>query len=286
MNYRHIFHAGNICDVVKHTVLTLMMEYLRSKDKGFCVLDTHAGIGLYDLCDERALKTNEAENGIKALLAAPRLPELAEFYRILGEFNPGWQRDQPDTNGSFQFYPGSPLIARKMMRAQDRLILCELHEEDARPLRRQFRYDAQTHVHERDGYEALQAFLPPDEKRGLALIDPPFEDPDEFDRLIESVKKIHARWQQGTVMIWYPVKERPAIWRFHEALNASGIPKLLAAEFIFEEETRHDRLNGCGLIIMNPPFTLDDKLRTLFPALHTAMKTNFKGSKVDWLTAP
>jgi 23S rRNA (adenine2030-N6)-methyltransferase len=281
MNYRHIFHAGNICDTVKHIVLTLAIAHLRSKDKGFCVLDTHAGTGLYDLKDERALKTGEAQKGIYRLLTAAPISELAEYFRILNELNPGFQADQPET---FRFYPGSPMIARLMLRPQDRLVLCELHEEEIRELRRQFRNNGQTHIHHRDGYEALGAFLPPAEKRGMALIDPPFEETNEFLKLVEAAAKTHARWREGMIMIWYPIKERPAIWRFHEGLIATGIPEMLCAEFIYEEEIRADRLNGCGLIIINPAWQLDKKLKQLFPALHEALGTAYHGTVVKWLS--
>jgi 23S rRNA (adenine2030-N6)-methyltransferase len=281
MNYRHIFHAGNIGDTVKHGVLTLSIEHLRGKESPFCVLDTHAGIGIYDLQDERAAKTGEAKDGILKLLGAPRIPELAGYYAVLKKLNLDWGGESAE---GFRYYPGSPLVARHLLRPQDRLVACELHEEDAEELRRQlFPYRrAQTHC--RDGYEALAAFLPPAEKRGLVLIDPPFEQPDEFDRIAKALKNAHARWPQGMLMLWYPVKERPAIWRFHEALIASGIPKILMAEFVYNEETQADRLNGSGLILVNPPWRMDEKLRQLFPALHQALGTAHCFSEVKWLT--
>jgi len=274
VNYRHIFHAGNICDVVKHAVLTLLLEHLRSKDGAFCILDTHAGVGLYDLQDPRAAKTNEAQGGIYKLLAASPLPALEYYYAVLQKLNPG----------AFRYYPGSPLLAYNLLRSQDRLIACELHDEDYRELRRQFRDHKQAHIHHRDGYEALRAFLPPEEKRGLVLIDPPYEQPDEFENLVEAIKQTHQRWPHGQCLIWYPIKERPAIWRFHEALAATGIPKQLCAEFVFEEETRHDRLNGSGLILINPPWQMEDKIKQVFDALHQALQTNHHGTNLQWLT--
>src|ERR1700722_14232108 len=244
MNYRHIYHAGNICDVVKHAVLVLLIEHLRAKDGGFCVLDTHAGIGLYDLHDPRAAKTGEAQGGIMKLLAAAPVPGLEPYYDVLQKLNP---------QEGFRFYPGSPLLAAHMLRPQDRLIACGLHEEDARELRRNFRDRKQVQIHHRDGYEALRAFLPPEEKRGCVLIDPPYEQPDEFEKLGVAVADAYKRWPQGMFAIWYPIKERPAIWHFHEALIATGIRKQLCAEFVYEEEIRADRLNGCGFILINPP---------------------------------
>jgi 23S rRNA (adenine2030-N6)-methyltransferase len=280
MNYRHIFHAGNRCDVVKHVVLTLVLAHLRVKDKGFAVLDTHAGVGLYDLQDPRALKTDEAASGIKALLNAPALPELADYYAILRKLNPLW--DGVSAEG-FRSYPGSPLLAFHLIRAQDRITACELHPEDFDALRSVAPDDKRLQIHCRDGFEAMGAFLPPPEKRGLVLIDPPFEAANEFDVIVSRVTEAYRRWAGGVYMIWYPIKERPAIWRFHEALATSGIGKILCAEFIFEQEVRSDRLNGSGLIIINPPWKLDEQLNALFPALHKAMGTTHAGTSVKWL---
>jgi len=282
MNYRHIFHAGNICDVVKHGVLTLAITALRGKDKGFCILDTHAGTGLYDLRDGRALKTGEAQNGIYRLLAAPPVPALADYYRVLRELNPGWHAGETD---GFQFYPGSPMIAAQLLRPQDRLIVCELHDGDAAELRRPFRHDKRVHIHHRDGYEALTAFLPPAEKRGLAFIDPPFEGTNEFSHLTQNLVQASMRWAQGMFLVWYPIKDRPAVWRFHEELTKAAIPKMLNAEFIFDETTPHDKLQGCGFIWVNPPWKMDENLRPLFAELHRAMRTAHEGVKVEWLSA-
>ena len=281
MNYRHIFHAGNICDVVKHSVLTLVIEYLRLKEAAFCVLDTHAGIGVYDLTDPRAGKTNEAQSGILKLLDAPSVPELEYYRAALAKMNIDW--DGASSKG-FRYYPGSPLLALHLLRPQDRLIACELHPEDAETLKRQLFPYKQAQAHHRNGYEALGAFLPPAEKRGLVLIDPPFEEPNEFETLAKALKEAHTRWAQGVYLVWYPIKERPAIWRFHEALIASGIPKILAAEFIYQEETDHERLNGSGLILINPPWQIDEKLKSLFAALHAGMQTPVHNSSINWLT--
>jgi len=280
MNYRHIFHAGNRCDVVKHAVLTLILGHLRAKEKGFAVLDTHAGIGLYDLEDPRALKTEEAVEGIKSLLKGPALPALADYYTVLQKLNPLW--DGTGLEG-FRVYPGSPLIAFHMLRPQDRLIACELHPEDAEVLRLNAPADNRLQIHHRDGFEAMGAFLPPPEKRGLVLIDPPYEQPDEFAQVARRVAAAYWRWPTGMYMIWYPVKDRPAIWKFHEALAEAGIEKILCAEFIYEQEVRADRLNGSGLMVINPPWRLEEELRTLFPLLHKAMHTNYAGATVKWV---
>ncbi len=279
MNYRHIFHAGNISDVVKHSVLTLVLKHLREKDKGFAVLDTHAGTGLYDLADPRAQKTGEAAEGILNLLETTPLPALEDFYAVLKKVNPLWRGGAE----GFRVYPGSPMFSFHMLREQDRLIACELHPDDAKALRALAPADKRFQVHSRDGYEALGAFLPPAEKRGIALTDPPYEQPDEFDVLIKRVTDAHRRWAAGVFMIWYPVKDRPTIWKFQEALVAAGIPKILCAEFVYDENVSADRLGGSGMVIINPPWKLDEELKALFPALHKAMKTPYAGDVVRWL---
>lgn len=284
MNYRHIFHAGNICDVVKHTALSLLIGHLREKDKPFCVLDTHAGIGLYDLRDERAQKTGEAKDGILKFLSHSVLPDIASYYAVLHSFNPEWRPGELASLPHFRFYPGSPFIAARLLRPTDRLVACELHEEDAKTLKYQAHSFGNVHVHHRDGYAALRAFLPPEEKRGLVIIDPPYEVSNEFDLLAEGVISVQQQWPQGLVMIWYPIKDRPAIWRLHETLIATGIPRQFCAEFIYQQETRHDRLNGCGFILVNPPWQFDEKLQKLFHALHKALQTPYAGVQVSWLT--
>ncbi|MDP9126791.1 MAG: 23S rRNA (adenine(2030)-N(6))-methyltransferase RlmJ [Pseudomonadota bacterium] len=282
MNYRHIFHAGNICDVVKHAALTLVLAELCKKTTSFFLLDTHAGAGLYDLEDSLAGKTNEAERGIRRLLAAPKIGELAGYYDALASFNREPDGQPPPVAG-IRFYPGSPLLAASLMRAGDRLIACELLEEDVQNLKRHARRFPNIHVHHRNGYEAMGAFVPPAEKRGLVLIDPPYEDSQEFGSLTQATKSACRRWPHGVYLIWYPIKERPALWRFHEGLVESGLPRLLCAEFLYEEETRHDWLNGCGLIFINPPWQLDEKLRTVFSALHGALGAVQQGNDIRWL---
>ena len=280
MNYRHIFHAGNRCDVVKHVVLTLVLSHLCTKDKAFAVLDTHAGVGLYDLSDPRALKTNEAAQGIRALLSSPALPQLAYYYAILRKLNPLWDGKDPL---KLRTYPGSPLVAFNGLREQDRVIACELHPDDAEALRICAPADSRLQIHRRDGFEAMGAFLPPQEKRGLVLIDPPYEQLDEFDVIVKNLREVHRRWPNGIYMIWYPIKDRPAIWQFHEALASSGIAKILCAEFIYETEAGADALIGSGLIFINPPWKLDEELEKLYPELHKAMLSADPKTQIKWL---
>ncbi|WP_207459576.1 23S rRNA (adenine(2030)-N(6))-methyltransferase RlmJ [Azospirillum sp. SYSU D00513] len=275
MNYRHIFHAGNPADVMKHAVLAMILDHLRAKPTPFCVLDTHAGIGRYDLESEPARKTLEYQDGIGRLFGAPPAhPALAPYIEAVSALNP---------DGVLRWYPGSPRLTRALMRENDRLVLVELHPEDCRTLRDEFKGDRQTSVHCQDAYVALKAHLPPKEKRGLVLMDPPFEQPDEYARLAEGLKAAHRRWPTGIFALWYPIKERPAVWRFHEALESAGIPKILTVELTWHPEDTHTRLNGSGLMIVNPPWRLDESLREALPALHAALPSTGGGVTVDWL---
>lgn len=300
MNYRHIYHAGNVCDVVKHAAFAFVVERLRRKETPFCVLDTHAGCGLYDLHDPRAAKTAESETGVSRLLKAlaadgwEGIPEgIRPYLDVLKRMNPEWSVTDPALEG-FRLYPGSPALAANLMRPQDRLVACELHAEDSEALRRNMRGWARAHLHRRDGYEALGALLPPPEKRGLVLIDPPYEDAQEFEKIPDYLAESFKRWPHGLFMLWYPIKERPAVWRFHEALRARGLAgtkpdggtensRLLCAEFVYREEIRADTLNGSGLIVANPPWRLDEALREIFSFLHKALGTSYRGIHVERL---
>jgi 23S rRNA (adenine2030-N6)-methyltransferase len=263
VNYRHAYHAGNFADVVKHVVLARLLEYLKQKDKAFRVVDTHAGIGRYDLSSLEAQKTGEWQDGIGRLInasfAAPVAALLAPYLEAVRSLNP---------EGGIQKYPGSPLIARHLMRKQDRLSAIELHPKDAAKLRTLFAGDFQARIIELDGWLALGAHLPPKEKRGLVLIDPPFEEAGEFDRLVDGLVTAHKRWPGGIYALWYPIKDRRAIIAFRKALKQSGIPKILDIEFEIRPASSEPSLDGSGMVVVNPPFTLEGELRTVLPALH------------------
>jgi 23S rRNA (adenine2030-N6)-methyltransferase len=277
MNYRHIFHAGSFTDVMKHAVVALILERLRTKETPFGVLDTHAGIGRYDLTSQQAGRTGEYLSGIARVMAAADTlpPELAPYLNAVRELNP-----EPDR---LRWYPGSPRLARQLMRPQDRLLLAELHPEDVETLRREFARDRNTSVQHMDGYHAVKAHLPLKERRGIVLIDPPFEVTDEFERMTKALVTGHGRWPTGIYALWYPIKERPAVWRFHEALERTGIRRILNAELTIHEEDTHQRLNGCGMIVVNPPWQLDQNLEVALPALHEAMAAQAGGTRVEWL---
>ncbi|MER9236147.1 23S rRNA (adenine(2030)-N(6))-methyltransferase RlmJ [Mesorhizobium sp. M0622] len=263
MNYRHAYHAGNFADVVKHVVLSRLIEYLKQKDKAFRVIDTHAGISRYDLSSIEAQKTGEWQGGIgrlvDAALDAPTAALLAPYLEAVRSLNP---------EGGVKKYPGSPLVARHLMRKQDRLSAVELHPKDVVRLKALFEGDFQTRVIELDGWLALGAHLPPKEKRGLVLVDPPFEEEGEFDRLVDGLQRAHRRWPGGIYALWYPLKDRKAVAAFRAALKRTGVPKLLDIGFEIRPASAEPSLDGCGMVVVNPPFTLEGELRTLLPALH------------------
>jgi 23S rRNA (adenine2030-N6)-methyltransferase len=262
MNYRHIYHAGNFADVFKHAVLARIIAYLKRKEAAFRVIDTHAGIGLYDLGSEEAQKTGEWHGGIGKLLDATLTGAPAEwlhdYLSVVRALNP---------EGGLRLYPGSPLLTRHLLRRQDRLTAIELHPEDAKNLKNVFTGDHHVRVIELDGWLALGAHLPPREKRGLVLIDPPFEEEGEFARMADGLKKAHRRWPGGIYAFWYPIKDRAAVERFRRSLRETDIPKILDVSFSIRAPSPEARLDGCGMAIVNPPYLLQDELAAILPAL-------------------
>ena len=279
MNYRHIYHAGNFADVLKHAILARLVRYAQKKDKAFRVLDTHAGIGLYDLSSEEAQKTGEWRDGIGQLMEAEIPADIAE---LLAPYLAAVKELNPD--GAMKLYPGSPKLARMLFRPQDRLSAMELHPEDHGRLARLFEGDFQVRVTELDGWLALGAHLPPKEKRGIVLVDPPFEEEGEYQRLVNGLANAYKRFSGGTYCLWYPLKKGAPIKAFHEELQALGIPKMLCAELIVKSDRETTGLIGSGLIIVNPPFTLKDELHALLPFLKTVMaQDRFASQRAFWL---
>lgn len=274
MNYRHVYHAGNFADVLKHVVLIALIEALKTKQTPFAVLDTHAGAGRYSLASEEALKTGEFRDGVMRLLSAERLPTLVHAYLNL-------VRSQ---NGS-QTYPGSPLIAAQLLRDSDRLMLCEVQDAEVASLRQLFARDARVAVHQRDGYQAMSALLPPPEKRGLVLIDPPFEAQEQEFRIIEdALAAAHKRFANGVYAVWYPIKLRQSVLPFHRWLKESGMRKVLVAEICVHPDNSALRLNGCGMAIINAPYKLDRTLAEILPTLATTLaQSRYAQFKLEWL---
>lgn len=279
MNYRHAFHAGNFADVVKHVILTRILAYLMRKDAPFRVIDTHAGVGLYDLFGGEAERTGEWQDGIGRLLGAAPPAEISEL--IVPYLDAVRARN---ADGNLRFYPGSPFIARHMLRSQDRLMALELHPEDAEALKENFAGDIQTRVTHLDGWAALGTHLPPKEKRGLVLVDPPFEEKGEFTRMARGLEKAHKRWPGGIYAFWYPLKEPEAVEAYVKALKATGIPKILRLELSLRNPSTPPRLHGTGMIVVNPPFVLEEEMRIVLPALAALLSDEGRGRcKIEWV---
>ncbi|MFM9846888.1 MAG: 23S rRNA (adenine(2030)-N(6))-methyltransferase RlmJ [Hyphomicrobiaceae bacterium] len=263
MNYRHAYHAGNFADVLKHSVLALILQHLKLKDAPFRVIDTHAGIARYDLTGPQAAKTGEWNDGIGRLLgpgAASMPADVAEhlvpYLHTVTALNAG---------GGLRHYPGSPLVALGLMRRTDRLVVNELHREDVAALDDSIGGDRRVKVLQLDAYIALKSLLPPPERRGVVLIDPPFEARDEFDRLAGGLREATRRFATGTYLIWYPAKDRSAVTAFQDDVIAAQYAKAMAMELVVGATRSAFALNACGLLVINPPHTLKAAAEILLP---------------------
>lgn len=265
MNYRHAYHAGNFADVLKHAVLASVLAYMKRKDAPFRVIDTHAGVGLYDLAGEEAGKTGEWRSGIGRLVGPDALPMTDEVAAILAPYLDVVRALNPD--GIVRSYPGSPGLALALLRPQDRLIANELHPEDAQALRAALGRDRRAKVLTFDGWVALKALLPPKERRGVVLIDPPFEQPGELDRMAQGMAQAVRRFATGVYLLWYPIKDPAPVERFVTALAHLQLPRLLNVELMVEAPQQPARLSGCGLAIVNAPHALAGELEILLPDL-------------------
>lgn len=279
MNYRHAFHAGNFADVFKHAVLCRILVHLRDKPAAFRVIDTHAGTGLYDLAGPEAERNPEWRDGIGRLRDAT-LPVaiatlMAPYLDAVSALNP---------SDALRIYPGSPALVRSLLRSQDRMIACELEPKAAAALRRNLRGDRRIKALEADGWTALAAHLPPVERRGLVLIDPPYEQDGDFVRLTKGLETAYRRWATGIYMLWYPIKGRPEPDALAKRLRRLGIPKILRAELIVSPLSDPRRLNGSGVIVVNPPWTLEADLSAILPSLAAVLGKAGPGRwALDWL---
>ncbi len=279
MNYRHAFHAGNFADVVKHAVLTRILVHLGAKASPCRVIDTHAGAGLYDLGSDTASRTGEWRDGIGRLCAA-RLPSdvqalLAPYLAAVAAVNPA---------GELRRYPGSPLIALSLMRPQDRLVASELEPGAAADLAANLHGDARARAVAIDGWVALNAYVPPRERRGVVLVDPPYEEKEEFARLAPALLAAHRKWATGLLVLWYPIKDRAGPDGLAAALRLSGVRKILRAELEWPPAGGAGRLAGTGLIIINPPWRLYAELEQILPVLGAVFARPSTGrATVDWL---
>jgi len=281
MNYRHVFHAGNFADVFKHILLVRILVYLCRKDAPFRFIDTHAGVGLYDLSGEEAGRTGEWRDGV-ARLDEPLDPAaealIAPYRAMLGAV-----RERHDPHA----YPGSPMVARELLRRQDRGVLVELHPADGAVLAERFNAVPNLKVLRLDGWTALHGLIPPKERRGLVLIDPPYEARDEFDRLAAQMARATAKWPTGVYAAWYPVKDALPIDRVARRLAESVTRPLLRLDLLIERPDDPARLNGCGLLVVNPPWTLREEAEILLPALAERLARQGYGAyRCEWLRAP
>lgn len=271
MNYRHAFHAGNAADVLKHAVLALALQRMTAKPKPLRVIDTHAGVGCYRLDGPEASRTGEWIAGIGRLLGAVAAPVPADVAELLAPYLDAVRA--VNSPGRLDFYPGSPLLALTLLRPDDRLVANELHPGDAEGLRQCLRGDARAKVLSMDGWQALRALLPPKERRGLVLVDPPFEEPGEFERLVEGLADGVRRFATGTYLLWLPVKEPRRIASLKAAVGRLKLEKLLWVELHSETVATAEKLVGSALIILNPPFGLDLQLGRLLPFLAEHLAT-------------
>jgi 23S rRNA (adenine2030-N6)-methyltransferase len=282
VNYRHAFHAGNFADVHKHAVLGRILTHLRQKPAAFRVIDSHAGAGCYDLSAAEPSRSGEWHDGIERLweqiaAADARARDLlAPYFDVVAACN---------GDGRLRRYPGSPLIVQKLLRPQDRLIACELEPESAAKLKTALGADRRAKAIAIDGWTAIGAYVPPKERRGLVLVDPAFEDAADFVRLSEALARAHRKWPSGIYMLWYPIKAGTAPDLLAKRLQRLGIAKILRSEIMPRPSEADAGLAGSGLIVINPPFTLEADLRVLLPALGRILAAPGRQARqrIDWL---
>jgi 23S rRNA (adenine2030-N6)-methyltransferase len=271
MNYRHAFHAGSFADVVKHAVLVRILLHLRAKPAAFRVIDTHAGAGCYDLTAPQASRSPEWRDGIQRLLTAalpaPVRALLSPYLEVIAGLNPG---------SRLTTYPGSPLLARAFLRAQDRLVACELEPGEAALLAENLAGDRRAKAIAIDGWTALKAYVPPKERRGVVLIDPPFEEAQDFARLGQGLAAAYGKWPTGIFALWYPIKDRAGPDGLAKSLRRSNLVNALRAELTVPAR-EPGRLGGSGLIVVNPPWTLEKELAVMLPALAGTLGSNGTG---------
>lgn len=279
MNYRHAYHAGNFADVVKHAVLARILDHLGAKEAPYRVVDTHAGVGLYDLAADEALKTGEWTGGIGRLRAAAPSPALAAF---LAPYLAAVRA----VNGGEDLlvYPGSPAIAAALGRRQDRFVFNEMHPLDADALGARFAADRRVRVTAGDGWILPRAALPPPERRGLLVVDPPFEEAGEYDRLLRAMRDAHRRFATGIQLLWYPVKDERAVAAFHAAVAGGPVPKVLRIDHRTRSPGGDGPLAAAGLLVVNPPYRLAEDLGAVLPELAARLAAGpGAAGSVDWL---
>ncbi|QIW15874.1 rRNA methyltransferase [Pasteurellaceae bacterium RH1A] len=276
LSYRHSFHAGNHADVLKHLVLTLILTSLKQKDKGFFYLDTHSGVGRYSLHSFEAEKTSEYIEGIARLWERDDLPEeVALYLKEIKKIN----------RGKLRYYAGSPLLAVQQLREQDRALLTELHPSDYPLLRQEFSKTPNVVTKRENGYQQLKAALPPKEKRGLVLIDPPYELKEDYELVVKAIQEGYKRFATGVYAIWYPVVLRQHSKRIVRGLQETGIRKILQIELAVRPDSDQRGMTASGMIVINPPWQLESQMKKVLPYLVDVLVPEGTGSwTVEWIT--
>jgi 23S rRNA (adenine2030-N6)-methyltransferase len=270
MNYRHAYHAGNFADVIKHVVLVLCLNYLQRKEGGLSLIDAHAGAGFYRLDSDEAEKTGEWQRGIGRFAQASGAPPDLRLYL-----------DLVQADLAIQHYPGSPFLLARGLRSQDRLIASELHAPTLETLQAVLSPYKAARAMQRDAYECIRAHIPPRERRGLVLIDPPFEQKEEFETLARQMREWKKRWASGIYILWYPVKAHLPVAELKEAARELSLPRTWCLEAFILPRAQPETLNGCGLIVFNVPYTVPERVEALLPHLTDAMELH--GTECEWL---
>ncbi|ELV8555291.1 23S rRNA (adenine(2030)-N(6))-methyltransferase RlmJ [Vibrio fluvialis] len=275
LSYRHSFHAGNHADVVKHIVQSLILSALQQKDKPFVYHDTHSGVGRYDLTHEWSEKTGEYKQGIARLWQQTEVPEdIHSYLDAIKALN---------DDGELRYYPGSPRVARAHLRSHDRMVLTELHPSDYPLLEQEFHRDRQVAIFKEDGFARLKGSLPPKERRGLVLIDPPYELAKEYRDVVQAIAQSYKRWATGIYAIWYPVVNRCDIDDMIEGLQGLGIRNILQIELGVSPDTNERGMTASGMIVINPPWKLESQMQSILPFLKEAIAPATGHYKVEWI---
>ena len=266
LSYRHAFHAGNFADVLKHCVLSLVLDYMTRKEKGFCYIDSHSGAGMYQLADEYSQKTGEYKDGIEKIINDKDAPEPLECYlSLINSLN---------LNSELDVYPGSPGIAKAFVRRQDSSHLFELHPTDIQHLEDFCQRWRKVFVKQSDGYQGVLGLLPPPSRRGVVLIDPPYELKEDYQKAVKTIIKAYSKFSTGTYILWYPVVKRELVEQMSKIFTASSIKNVLQVEFCLEEDTDEYGMTGTGLFIVNPPWQLSQQLEEILPYMKTKLGNN------------
>ena len=275
LSYRHSFHAGNHADVLKHIVQSLILDALKQKEKPFMYHDTHSGVGRYDLTHEWAEKTGEYKQGIARLWQKESMPSgLQSYLDAIADLN---------DNGELRYYPGSPRVARAQLRSQDKMVLTELHPSDYSLLEQEFHRDRQVRIYKEDGFQRLKASLPPKERRGLVLIDPPYELAKEYRDVVTAIAQSYKRWATGIYAIWYPVVNRLDIEDMIEGLESLGIRNILKIELGVSKDTNERGMTASGMIVINPPWKLRAQMEEILPFLKQIIAPVTGHYSVEWI---